>query len=56
MWDLPGPGIKPLSPALADGFLTTGPPEKSSPFLFPENYSDKFNFFNGYRTTLFHLV
>ena len=29
MWDLPGPGIKPMSPALAGGFLTTGPPGKS---------------------------
>ena len=25
MWDLPGPGIKPVSPALAGGFLTTAP-------------------------------
>ena len=24
--DLPGPGIKPMSPALADRFFTTGPP------------------------------
>ena len=24
MWDLPGPGIEPMSPALAGGFLTTG--------------------------------
>ena len=30
MWDLPRPGIKPVSPALAGGFLTTGPPGKSS--------------------------
>ena len=29
MWDLPGPGIEPMSPALAGGFLTTGPPGKS---------------------------
>ena len=29
MWNLPGPGIKPMSPALAAGFLTTGPPGKS---------------------------
>ena len=29
MWDLPGPGIEPVSPALAGGFLTTAPPEKS---------------------------
>ena len=26
MWDLPGPGIKPMSPALAGGFFTTEPP------------------------------
>ena len=30
MWDLPGPGTEPMPPALAHGFLTTGPPEKSS--------------------------
>ena len=30
MWDLPGPGIEPVSPALADGFLTTAPPGKPS--------------------------
>ena len=29
MWDLPGPGIEPMSPALAGEFLTTGPPGKS---------------------------
>ena len=28
MWDLPGPGLKPMSPALAGGFLTTVPPGK----------------------------
>ena len=28
-WNLPGPGIKPSSPALAGGFLTTGPPGKA---------------------------
>ena len=32
MWDLPGPGIKPVSPALAGGFFTTEPPGK--PLLF----------------------
>ena len=30
MWNLPGSGIKPTSPALAGGFSTTGPPGKSS--------------------------
>ena len=29
MWDLPGPGIEPVSPALAGRFLTTVPPGKS---------------------------
>ena len=29
MWDLPGPELKPVSPALAGGFLTTAPPGKS---------------------------
>ena len=28
MWNLPQPGIKPVSPAIAGGFLTTGPPGK----------------------------
>ena len=26
MWDLPRPGVEPISPALQGGFLTTGPP------------------------------
>ena len=29
----PRPGIKPMSPALASGFLTPGPPGKSSVFF-----------------------
>ena len=28
MWDLPGPGLEPVSPALAGRFLTTEPPGK----------------------------
>ena len=28
MWDLPRPGIEPVSPALAGRFLTTAPPGK----------------------------
>ena len=32
MWDLPGPGLEPVSPALAGGFLTTAPPGRS-PYL-----------------------
>ena len=34
MWDLPGPGIEPVSPALAGGVLTTAPPGKPDPPLF----------------------
>ena len=30
LWDLPRPGLKPMSPALAGGFSTTAPPEKPS--------------------------
>ena len=29
MWDLPGPGIQPVSLALAGGFSATGPPGKT---------------------------
>ena len=28
MWDLPGPGLQPMFPALADSFLTTEPSGK----------------------------
>ena len=34
LWDLPGPGIEAMSPALAGRFPTTGPPGKSSIFSF----------------------
>ena len=30
MWDLPGSGIEPVSPALAGGFFATEPPGKPS--------------------------
>ena len=38
MWNPPWPGIKPSSPALAGGFLTTGPPGKSSFFLSDKTF------------------
>jgi len=34
MWDLLGPGIKPMSPALAGEFLTTEPPGKFNLMTF----------------------
>ena len=33
MWDIPRPGLKPVSPALAGRFSTTAPPGKPSFFL-----------------------
>ena len=36
MWDLPGPGLEPVSPALAGGFLTTAPPGKPPSILKPK--------------------
>ena len=33
LWNLPGPGIKLVSPALQGGFLTTGPPGKKPSLL-----------------------
>ena len=34
MWDLPRPGLEPVSPALAGGFSTTAPPGKPSLLIF----------------------
>ena len=34
MWDLTGPGIEPVSPALAGGFLTTASPGKPSMYFY----------------------
>ena len=34
MWDLPAPGLQPVSPALAGGFFTTVPPGKSPKVYF----------------------
>ena len=34
MWDLPGPGLEPVSPELAGRFLTTASPGKSPEFQF----------------------
>ena len=47
MWDLPGPGLEPVSLALAGGFLTTAPPGKSQIslffifFFYLESYADE---------------
>ena len=41
-WDLPGPGIEPLGPALAVGFLTTRPAEKPHPLSYWGDRSKSF--------------
>ena len=38
MWDLPGPGLEPVSPALASGFSTIAPPGKPSTSAFRPYY------------------
>ena len=40
MWDPPGPGHEPVSPALAGGFPTAAPPGKPSVPLFMELHLD----------------
>ena len=41
MWDLPGPGIEPVPPALVGGFFTTEPP--GNPCI---NFSKEMNYFS----------
>ena len=38
MWDLPRPGLEPVSPALAGRFLTTAKPRKSSPSFLKDSF------------------
>ena len=39
MWDLPGPGLEPMPPALAGGYLTTGTPGMSQSSIFSDHYA-----------------
>ena len=41
MWDLPRPGLEPMSPALAGRFSTTAPPGKPHDFLNIKYYTGK---------------
>ena len=38
MWDLPGPGLEPVSPTLAGRFLTIAPPGKSTLFIIAKTW------------------
>ena len=41
MWDLPRPGLEPMSPALAGRFSTTAPPGKpEKSFLLPKTQTE----------------
>ena len=42
MWDLPRPGLEPVSPALAGRFSTTAPPGKPciTIFIYQERYAE----------------
>ena len=44
MWELPGPGLESLSPALAGRFLTTAPPGKPWGFFHVVSISGLFLF------------
>ena len=53
MWELPGPGREPVSPALAGGFLTTAPPGKSLDNVF---WCTKFKIFHDIHCSVFLLL
>ena len=62
MWNLPGSGIKPLSPALAGGFFTTEPPGKLTNLnwfaLFTKikkNYSSSESFYHRYKSFISYI-
>ena len=40
MWNLPGPGIEPVSPVLAGRFLTTGMPGKPKVLFYINKFSE----------------
>ena len=42
MWDFPGPGLEPVSPALAGRLPTTAPPGKPLPLILNEYLSQAF--------------
>ena len=55
MRDLPRPGLDPMSPALAGGFLTTAPPGKPCQFIFDRNTKIIDAPTNGARTLDIHI-
>ena len=49
MWDLPRPGLEPVSPSLVSRLSTTAPPGKPSILILSECSSSNFFFFGGGR-------
>ena len=43
IWDLPGPGVEPMSPALAGGLFATEPSEKLMAFSLNDLDTDSFH-------------
>ena len=56
MWNLPGPGIKPVSSALAGGFLSIVSPGKSYNFLFFFFFFDLFYLIIQYVSIILHFT
>ena len=50
MWNPPGPGMEPMSLALAGGFLATGPPRKCREMVFWFGYPQKQTLRQGFET------
>ena len=55
MWDLPRPGLEPVSPALAGRFSTTAPPGKPHIFLYTI-FLSSFNFYFNQRYIYMYIV
>ena len=55
MWDLPGPGIEPVSPALVGRFFTTEPPGKPEIKLLKYLSNTQFLMFYMYYLLLFRI-
>ena len=61
MWDLPGPGLEPVSPALTGRFLTTVPPRKPCVHVFTStvfnlSFEKKKNFTDLYNANLAAII
>ena len=56
MWDLPSPGIEPVSPALTSRFFTTEPLGKPGVCSAPRHRKSSGSFCSGTRIQLFRLM